>query len=83
MRDAGVLSGGCSRMPFSPWVRLCRERSREEISGKRHCGVCCFAECALALLLAHGWLEVHGAIFPEKGKEVENLQRVWPASACA
>lgn len=48
-------------------------------------------EGALALLLVraeprHGWLavEVHGAIFPEKGKLVKNLQRrVWPASACA
>lgn len=43
MRDAGVCSGGCSRLPCSPWVRLCRERSEEEISGKRHCGGCCFA----------------------------------------
>lgn len=57
MRDAGVHSGGCSRLPCSPWVRLCRERSKEEISGKRHCGGCCFAEWCIGSPAGQGWTE--------------------------
>lgn len=58
MRDAGVHSGGCSTLPCSPWVRLCRERSEEEISGKRHCGGGCFAGWCVGSPAGQGWTEV-------------------------
>lgn len=87
MRDAGVHSGGCSTLPCCSAEREVRRRSVEK--GIVEAAVLQGGALALLLVRAeprYGWLavEVHGAIFPEEGKPVKNLQRrVWSASACA